>query len=294
MRSGIATTNNESTLKKGFATLLMMGGLFFSLLGQDISRTLQLAENYYQNHNYSAAIKTYQRITFFTEDTLRERIYAHMAHCYLEEKNYKKAGKYFERAQYASSSDSLRYNYLLANVHTQLLQKHFKLALINILGLPDTIPAALLHKKRLYTAIAYYGNHNFKKAKKHFKELLPDTAVYLKKQVESNFKKIQKIERLNPKTARILSMIMPGLGQFYAGDIKAGFNSLILTYGLAALGIYTGYTLSPVDALIAVLPWYARYYSGGVQNAKKIVQQKKKKRLSKVYKNLIQLSTPSK
>ena len=118
--------------------------------------------------------------------------------------------------------------------------------------------------------------------------LIDSTNTESKTKIEQLFIKNEKINRLNPRTARILSMIIPGLGQFYAGDIKNGTNSIILTLGIATWGIVTAVkSTSPFDVLVTAAPWFQRYYMGGYKKAEQIAINEKKKRRSKVYNQIL-------
>ncbi len=84
----------------------------------------------------------------------------------------------------------------------------------------------------------------------------------------------ERVAKKNPKTARVLSMILPGAGQFYAGDIKNGLNSLLLNALLGFWFVTTGLAYTFVDAAATVTPWLFRYYGGGIRRAGEIVEKK--------------------
>jgi hypothetical protein len=93
----------------------------------------------------------------------------------------------------------------------------------------------------------------------------------------------------SPKRARIMSMILPGLGQTYSGDLKSGLNSLLLTSGLIALGINISIRYRLVDAVFSILPWYQRYYTGGYGKAEEIAIRKRQKKRNEVYTKVLKL-----
>jgi hypothetical protein len=84
--------------------------------------------------------------------------------------------------------------------------------------------------------------------------------------VLNNLEKLIKTKR-NPRLARRLS-ILPGLGQFYAGDIKNDLNSVVL---LGAIGYGAYYMASQVHPLAAIplVLFATRYYIGGIANSQK-------------------------
>jgi hypothetical protein len=142
-------------------------------------------------------------------------------------------------------------------------------------------------EKRLnfFLATCYFGLGDFSKARTYF-----EYCVELKdvKKVEDLFSR-KNLQSLSPKTAKILSMIIPGLGQAYSHDLKSGLNSLFLTSGLIALGINISIRYSPVDAIFAVLPWYQRYYTGGFGKARDIASRKRQVKRNEVYNKMLKL-----
>ena len=89
-------------------------------------------------------------------------------------------------------------------------------------------------------------------------------------------------------------MILPGSGQIYSGDFKNGINSILLTGGLAALGVLMYNQYSLLDAFLAVFPWFFRYYQGGYEKAKNIAHDKRAIRRDKTYKKVLEIVNESK
>jgi hypothetical protein len=108
-----------------------------------------------------------------------------------------------------------------------------------------------------------------------------------KNKIDSLFIVLESIKGPKPKKARILSTILPGLGQLYAGDIKNGINSFILTGGLIVLGINTAINLTLLDALMTVAPWFQRYYMGGYNRAENIAAEKFKEKQNRVFLSIL-------
>jgi hypothetical protein len=115
-----------------------------------------------------------------------------------------------------------------------------------------------------------------------FKKIVADTSL-----VNELFEKNKKISKISPKKAKVLSMIMPGLGQLYVGDVKNGLNSFLLSTGLLALGLRSAFINNPLDAAIATLPWFQRYYQGGYKKAELIAVAKIQEKRYKIYNQLL-------
>ena len=74
-------------------------------------------------------------------------------------------------------------------------------------------------------------------------------------------------------------------------EIKEGINSFLLTGSFVLLLISTAVTYTPLDAFIAVFPWYLRYYIGGIQNVEEIIKFRKKEKKSKIYLEIVNMVT---
>ena len=69
------------------------------------------------------------------------------------------------------------------------------------------------------------------------------------------------------KTARLISLLVPGLGQLYAGKPGRAISSLLLTGaagGFAALCFITGY---PLEGIFTGAGLFFKFYTGGSRYA---------------------------
>ena len=63
----------------------------------------------------------------------------------------------------------------------------------------------------------------------------------------------------NPILAAILSFIIPGLGQAYAGDIKKGLIFLVVAIVLGIIAFFTGFLTSIIILIFAIYAAYDAY-----------------------------------
>lgn len=63
----------------------------------------------------------------------------------------------------------------------------------------------------------------------------------------------------NAILAAILSFLIPGLGQAYAGDLKKGAIFFIIAVILAVIAFMTGFLLSIVSLIFAIYAAYDAY-----------------------------------
>jgi tetratricopeptide (TPR) repeat protein len=75
--------------------------------------------------------------------------------------------------------------------------------------------------------------------------------------------------RLRPQTAQLLSALLPGAGQWYAGNPLDGLNSLAVSAGSAALVAWGIATRNYPEAALASLYLLRRFLAGSRQNARR-------------------------
>ena len=84
---------------------------FFSsgnLRAQSLEQTFQFANEMKQEGNYNAAIKLFQRVSFFGKDFHVTDCYLGTADCYYLLNDFPQAENFYELAYFSTQSDSLR------------------------------------------------------------------------------------------------------------------------------------------------------------------------------------------
>lgn len=261
--------------------------LFASVKAQTMEQTLLFAHDQVQLNNYSVAINAYQRVLFFEKHQYYPEIYSQLGDCYFEICNYEKAAEYYDLAYYSLKNDSLKNEVLFKKTASLLLVNNYKFALLELFSLNDALPEYFEQKKHFYFGITYFGLKQFDLSESHFLQIFNDDDTLQRSQLKKLFIKNKRIDRVKPKTAKILSMILPGLGQFYSGDIKNGLNSFLLIGAFAALYINTSINFSILEAYISVFPWYQRYYIGGFKRAEINAINRIEEKRAFVYQELI-------
>ena len=251
---------------------------------QAYDATLKFADNQFMAGNYNEASKAYRRALFFSGERQNLYIISRIADISFYEKDYETAQRYYGLAYNMADDESLKTEFLFNKASSHILEDNFQMALIDLFSVSDTGTTV---KKRLYFFLGtcYYGLQDFEKARVYFSYCVGEQE---KQPLEALFNS-KKLTSPSPKKARILSMILPGLGQTYSGDIKSGLNSILLTSGIVVLGVRISLLYSPMDALIAVLPWYQRYYTGGYGKAEGIAEKKLAERRSEIYQEILAL-----
>lgn len=255
------------------------------LSAQNFEETLKFADYQFSSGKLAEASKTFQRALFFSEGRQNLYIFRKIAEISYLRMDYESAQKYYGLAYNLSDNDSLKTELLFDKASCQILNKNYQNALIDLFSVNDT-SNIIQRRLNFFLGTCYFGLEDFSQAEKYF-----ESCIDLKDRKELTFLfSGKKLLTPSPKKARIMSMILPGLGQTYSGDIKSGLNSLFLTSGLIALGIKISISYSPVDAIFAILPWYQRYYTGGYGKAEDIARIKLEQKRSMTYARILSLA----
>ncbi len=270
-------------MKPAIFLTLIISLAFTKANAQNLEQTFDFANSLFENKKYESAVEAYRRILFFDQENLYSPlIYKNIAESLYETGKPEEAAYYYELAYFSTENDTIKTELTLKRISCFLILKQPQYAQVELFNLPETLDSETRNLVTFYEALVYFAQGEYAQSETAFKSIATDTLV-----IESLFNKNAKIDRLNPKTAKVLSIIMPGLGQFYAGDVKNGINSLVLSGGLFFLGIRSAINNSLLDATISVLPWFQRYYTGGFKKAEVIAEAKIKERRYKVYNELL-------
>ncbi|MBI2968439.1 MAG: hypothetical protein HYY40_11605 [Bacteroidetes bacterium] len=264
--------------------------LALSARAQDLVSLVRFADSRLDANDPDEAFSSFNRAFFFLEvypatEITKSYLLHRMGDCHFKTGKFGEAIRYYGLAVKSAGNDTVRNDLVLMKIKLYLLQKDFYFALEELL-IMDTPPLPDQRKmKEIFSGIAWFGLENFDSAGAYFNRLAETDSQ--KVLLSDLLKRLRKIKHPNPNVAQILSIFLPGLGQFYAGDLKNGLNSLIITGGLFALGINVVLNYSWIDAILAVMPWYQRYYLGGVQNAGNIARYRLEEKRSRIYKEIM-------
>jgi tetratricopeptide (TPR) repeat protein len=256
----------------------------FCLRAQDIEETFKLGHKLYQEGNFSAAEEVLKRVLFFDkDDNYGPKVNLVYANSLYKAGKYNEANYYYDLA-YFSADELVKNDILLQKTSCYLLLQNYSYARVELFNLTEGLTIDQSKLKVFYTALLEFAEGNYLASQSAFNHIVEDSLA-----ISELFIKNKKIDKLKPKTAKVLSIILPGLGQIYAGDWKSGINSLILTGGLLYLGVNSGIKNSFLDAAIGVLPWFQRYYTGGFKRAEKIAEAKILERRHAVFNEILEL-----
>ncbi|EPR65926.1 hypothetical protein ADICYQ_5071 [Cyclobacterium qasimii M12-11B] len=231
------------------------------------------------------AIAAFQRVLFFGDEDFQKKVFPNIAECYFLLEDYATASRYFDLAYFSASTDTTKTNYTFKKIESLVREKSFLFAKVELLNLPDNLPPTLSNKKLLYSGIIHYGLGEYDESKASFLQIVSEETPQMT--IIAAFSKLEKVAKISPKKARIMSMIVPGLGQFYAGDVRNGINSLVLNGSFAYLTLQTMFNYSIWDAAISILPWYQRYHMGGYLRAEEAAYEKIRRETGEIFQEII-------
>lgn len=273
---------------------LLIGILWISLSfvvkAQSIDVTYRYGLDQYTRGNYTDAIQVLSRVSFFdTLGVIKYNVYLKLADCYGQIQKYDRKAHYLDLAYNLSKTDSQKNEIIFTKAMMFIQQGKNDHAIIELFSLPENLSNYFIRKKNLYLAIAYFQKQDFAKSESFFKPLIQqdsNSVIRLEKRIK-HAKKI--VKRTNPAIAVTMSIIIPGLGQLYLGEIKQALNSMLLTSAFAVLFVHTAFRYSFADAAASVLPWYQRYFQGGFENAGQLALEKRELRLTREYNRILTL-----
>ncbi len=246
--------------------------LAYSSRGQTLEQTHALANRLFEQQQYEAAAKHFHRVAFFGNDEHRATVFPALASCYFESGQYEKSIFYFDLASNTSPNDSLANEYLFSKVLCHLLLENYDFALQDLYSTGKYESRYFSDRYHFYRAIIGLMKNEADTALVHFLKI--NTVGSGQQAIQEAFKKAR-LNHPSSGAAMVLSLVIPGLGQLYAGDYRNAAISFLLNTTLVGLSYSIAINYSFGDALLSTLPWLQRYYMGGFTKAKMIAQNKR-------------------
>jgi len=258
-----------------------------SLLSQDIHQLKAYADEQLHRGNFANALKEYQRVLFFDDQHQFEGVYSDMAELYFKLGDFENALVYYDFARKATPGDSLKLEYSFRKILCYFRQGSFLLGLSDLYSLPGSLSPHFEAKKNLYLAICHFGLDNTGQSLQYFAEIVDSTAMERISSLFTAFEKHKK--KYNPDKLEMMSIFIPGLGQFVAGDLKSGLNSIFLLTGIAAYSYHTMRIYGILDGTLVLVTWFYRYYTGGHKKAYELGVKKIREQRIAAYNQILEI-----
>lgn len=261
--------------------------LFTPVKGQDIHQMKQFSDEQFNRGNYQLALKEYQRVIYFDKHGEYDELYARIASIHFLNSDYDNALKYYDFALRLEPNDSMKYELMLKKALSNFKQNRYMAALNELFDLPAHPSEFLQDKKNLYLGICYFGLNDMDKSRDHFVELFDSTGIQKVDRLFSDFNDFKR--KYRPGKIELMSMLLPGLGQVYTGEIFNGLNSFFLISGVTVYAVYTAANYALIDGLLVLSSWFYRYYTGGYTNASAFAVKKIENERTDVYHEIFTL-----
>jgi len=267
--------------------ILFSLSLFTPGKGQDIHQMKKFSDEQFNRGNYQLALKEYQRVLYFDKHGQYDELYAKIASIHFLNSDYDNALKYYDFALRLEPNDSIKYELMLKKALSNFKQNRYMAALNELFDLPDHPSEFLQDKKNLYLGVCYFGLNDLDESRDHFIELFDSTGIQKVDKMFSDFKDFKK--KYRPGKIELMSMLLPGLGQVYTGEIFNGLNSFFLISGVTVYAVYTAANYALIDGLLVLSSWFYRYYTGGYTNASSFAVKKIENERTDVYHEIFTL-----
>ncbi len=123
-------------------------------------------------------------------------------------------------------------------------------------------------KKKLI-GYSYLFNHQYYNALREFQGIDENLVIEIERYIKSPKKSITR--------AMLLSVVLPGMGAIYGGDVRSGIRDFVLTF-LSGFLIYNSIKNKEyMDAGIVFSFVFNRFYFGSISNAGRIAHKKNEK-----------------
>lgn len=264
---------------KQFLIILFSTIFAFGTKAQSLDETHRLANDLFALQNYEAAVKHYRRVAFFGDNTIKASVYPSIAKCYLYSGSYNESLFFYQLASNTASSDSLYNEYTFNRALCNILLGNLDYAMQEIYSYNDYGSVFFERKYHFYLGIIYLKKNDINQSQFHFLCASKTPADFDK--IVAAYNEIN-LGRPNPKTAKILSMIIPGSGQLYSGDAFNAANSFLLNAGLTILIFAVAIKQTFLDGMLSFGPWLQRYHTGGYTKAERIAMSKQSQKIDEL------------
>lgn len=248
-----------------FIVSLFVGGAVSGQVADH--RTIGL--HFEQAQQYTLALYHYNKADFDIHPAVDASLSIQIGRCHLQQGDLSSAARFFDLAFFNSLNDSIKMESLLWKTKTLLAEQSPGLALAELLQYEaptDEAQALLYH---FYKGVCHFEMEQYPQAEASFLAIVKDSAA-----LHAHFNQPKKFNRPNTRWAMVMSAALPGSGQLYAREPKEALNSVVINSIFIYYSIRIAALYSPLDAFIAVLPWFQRYYVGGYNRASILARER--------------------
>jgi len=243
----------------------------------------------YADGSYTAATKELLRVYYYDREGVYTQLPLQISQSFDQMGDLKQALKYcstYLRQNNLSPENEAEGEY--HKLRLLIKNKEAQNALALLYQMDNALIALDKDKYNFYSAMTVLLTEDLEEAKTYISSLSYFPKINQSKLV-STYKELEKNFKKNHKVAQLLSALVPGLGQTVNGNAADGLNSFALNGSMVWLFFEVAKNLTYLDAAISVVPWFVRFYKGGIANAGQQSQIKQKADKEALLNKLIQL-----
>lgn len=239
---------------------------FTSIAAED---PLTLGTHFFELENYDAAITEFKRFIFFHPDDPRvAEVYQKIGLAYRQQGLLEKAVDALRNAILYAVDSEVKSEYQLELAVTLIGSQNYDLARLELIKVTIRNPSGPLHQRALFLqAVAHIYQFRWEEAREVLAKYTTDEKLNML------FDEATHLPRKSTIATYVLSAILPGAGQVYAGNWRSGLNALALNGALGFVAIDAVLDKHYVDAALWTYFVFMRYYLGNFHHAKKAVNE---------------------
>lgn len=235
---------------------------------------LTLAGHFAKLGNYEAAITEYKRFLFFHPDDIQAAtVYHKIGYAYREQGLWQDAILAMRNAVLHADDTDTKSEYQLNLAVILLASQQYDFARLELIKVALRTPSGTLHQRALFLqAVAFIYQFRWEEAQK----ILSDETLLTyatDEGLDTLFNVAINQKKKSTRVAKVLSAILPGTGQIYAGNWRGGLNAFLLNGALGFVAVDGILDQNYLDAFMWTYYIFLRYYRGNVSRAGRAVDE---------------------
>lgn len=237
---------------------------------------LDLGNHLFALEDYDAAITEYKRFLFFNPDHPQaSEAQFKIGLAYRAQEWWAEAAAAMIAAVQSTTETELQAERRVQLAVTLIASGAYNLALLELIKVEMQSQSSQLRQRaRFLRGVAYLYQFKWEQARSVFQAYFDGVpgAAESAAEIDTLFLAALNGPRKSEKAARLLSTLLPGLGQAYAEDWKSGLNALLLNGVLGYVTLDAVIDRDYDDALLSFSFLFYRYYAGNRYRAAQAAQ----------------------
>lgn len=238
---------------------------FFGFTASADEMPLSLGAHFFALGNYNAAITEYKRFLFFHPNDARAgKAYRNIGLAYREQGMWEEAVAAMRIALQRTTDKATKTEWQLELAVTLIASKNYDRGLLELIKVTVRNPSEAQYRRAVFLqGVAYLYQFRWEEARAALKHYTGDA------ELDVHFDTAINAPRKSEKLAKILSVILPGAGQVYAGNWRDGLNAFVLNGALGFATVDAALDGHYMDAVLWATALFLRYYQGNYYRAEK-------------------------